>query len=824
MTGQAFLLDSNATGYAEFLAALATYNAAHFNFTPTLTTRDFVYDSTLKIVFANVSESEIDSDEDLADARLDAEGNHQGTELVRMRIGDLTSFRVRGFHMLGESERSSIGIAGQDYYCVRQKRRAASGTSDPGGWGEATGRTMYDAANGCEDTAIFTAGTWPEGAALVDLCGPLISQRINVATSPDNADLRQFLPNPAGDFSANPLTFRMDNPFNPGMVAGSGALHDQDYDGSGANRAWTQDGTNPNVWHRITGFSQDFSPCLFLDPRMSSTDVLTKGFLQRVADVDTVRTTDWSCFKDEAGELWVNIPTGVNPRFRVISGGASGAWEPAAGMNDATTHSKGIRYVHCSFVFCGDLAGNKTGEYEWRGCRWVGGTTYFPHAGVGPTTYIGWSEDGEIPWALDDYPDPDTDVGIQRAVGRGSDLSVWQDKITRFTRIHGSSIGIYEAGGGFDAEGYPKLGFTIEGLIGIGIGNYVDTDRKLSFVNEDGHVIGTQGVSNLDAGYLYIDRGDFGQSKSPIEFYAINDSGAAQNLQNNHIHDFVIRDGNIIFGGPGAFKRRSGTGLLDGNEVSKGAMFSGGIFTSWNEELYIHHVDMDAEDRATLIGGAYNADMCTDTWGLNALEGYWAGPGFHIHDMIYRGFSPGNRVYNNNQTNWRQVPKTIVGISADNPAVVEVTAHGFPDYSTPAAGVNCHPRISMESLVYSGTALADGDYVGVWVDANHFALYTGQDATGAATGPVDGSALGTFTSGVCRRAIKNSWRSYDNTFVLADFDINTTWVGIGGGPTNVHNASDSIAQVQALPASANNGALPGMINGIYEENVTIIDP
>jgi hypothetical protein len=52
---QYFLLDSAATGYAAAIVALAGYDAANYNFTPTQTLRDAAHDSSLKIVKANIA-------------------------------------------------------------------------------------------------------------------------------------------------------------------------------------------------------------------------------------------------------------------------------------------------------------------------------------------------------------------------------------------------------------------------------------------------------------------------------------------------------------------------------------------------------------------------------------------------------------------------------------------------------------------------------------------------------------------------------------------------------------------------------------------------
>ena len=121
---QYFLLDSEAGGYSDARTALLLYPSAS-------EIGVAAHDATLKILQANITESQLNSDADLVDLRT----VNYPTELCRHRWNTINDFLCcGGFHMMGESESSSEAIAG---------RSAVHVTRTGGGAGDGT--TLYDA-------------------------------------------------------------------------------------------------------------------------------------------------------------------------------------------------------------------------------------------------------------------------------------------------------------------------------------------------------------------------------------------------------------------------------------------------------------------------------------------------------------------------------------------------------------------------------------------------------------------------------------------------------------------------------------------------------
>lgn len=110
---QYFVLDSTQGAYAAAIAALQTATSAKYGYAPTQIIRAAAHDSAIKIVAANVLEAELAGD--TADLHIANFPN----SLCRHRFADLAEFRIRGFHMLGESIRSAEGVAGRLWRYIR---------------------------------------------------------------------------------------------------------------------------------------------------------------------------------------------------------------------------------------------------------------------------------------------------------------------------------------------------------------------------------------------------------------------------------------------------------------------------------------------------------------------------------------------------------------------------------------------------------------------------------------------------------------------------------------------------------------------------------
>ena len=199
MANQYFLLDSTDPGFADALTALQGIANSKFSFTPTIVQRSASHDSDLKVVKLPVTDAELDADADLADLRT----ANFPTALCRTRWQDRASFRVRGFHVLGESIRSNEAIAGRNHYWVRRKSRQATGTAAGPGYGTGDGLTHYDALDGLDVAAI--GATFADGNTYT-LCDVQMRQRIHVATAANDAE--HMAPFPVGDFTADPLIWR----------------------------------------------------------------------------------------------------------------------------------------------------------------------------------------------------------------------------------------------------------------------------------------------------------------------------------------------------------------------------------------------------------------------------------------------------------------------------------------------------------------------------------------------------------------------------------------------------------------------------------------
>ncbi|MEM9681628.1 MAG: hypothetical protein AAF942_00045 [Pseudomonadota bacterium] len=247
MSVQYFVLDSTAIGYAAALAALLTYDANKVNFTPTQTVRNFSGDADYRIVKANVTEAELDGDADLADLRR---ANFlAGNDLCRHRFADLNEFRMMGFHMLGESERSYEGVAGRGArFSQPQNGYTATPQVQGPGYGKGNGRTHADAFNGELDHRIADGGTTISAEHQTGLtyyvCGtqfPRVSNgnpgQIDYSNGLANAG-RIKMADATGLGDAGKIVVRGDYSFDPGLMLGGGRIFDRNAD----------DPTNPLPW------------------------------------------------------------------------------------------------------------------------------------------------------------------------------------------------------------------------------------------------------------------------------------------------------------------------------------------------------------------------------------------------------------------------------------------------------------------------------------------------------------------------------------------------------------------------------------------------
>jgi hypothetical protein len=188
---QYFALDSVHGHYGSVISALETVTAAKYGYVPTLVAREAAHDSAIRIVAANVAESELSGD--LENLHRDNFPN----ALCRDRFIDLQDRRERGFAMLGEMVRSAFPAMTAVRYIA--PAGAMSGANDG-----------------------FTPWTAREGPAFTHLLGHvyyylgpgLISRRGAYGTTSGAIPFTDGL---GGD----PIHVRMDHPLLPGCLTGA---------------------------------------------------------------------------------------------------------------------------------------------------------------------------------------------------------------------------------------------------------------------------------------------------------------------------------------------------------------------------------------------------------------------------------------------------------------------------------------------------------------------------------------------------------------------------------------------------------------------------
>lgn len=218
---QYFVLDSTQGAYAAAIAALQTATSAKYGYAPTQIIRAAAHDSAIKIVAANVLEAELAGD--TADLHIANFPN----SLCRHRFADLAEFRIRGFHMLGESIRSAEGVAGRLWRYIRppQSWNAAEN------YGNGDGTTYFDAFNGPQDLAIGSGANQHQTGTSYDVCGGVHVRFGNAGNGgnpgyPNGMGSQGLIgvADAAGLGAPGAIRVRGDYSFAPGMFWGSHTL------------------------------------------------------------------------------------------------------------------------------------------------------------------------------------------------------------------------------------------------------------------------------------------------------------------------------------------------------------------------------------------------------------------------------------------------------------------------------------------------------------------------------------------------------------------------------------------------------------------------
>jgi hypothetical protein len=633
MPVQYFLLDSNAAGYAAALAALATLDAAKYFFTPTQTLRDVAADTDIKVVKANVAEAELDAHPDLADLRL-TNGVHVPTALCRGRFRSLNQFRTFGFHALGESIRSSEGVAGRS---VRYFAQTGSGAED--------GTTPYDAIGGFDASDVGEA-TWALDTTNVVL-GCLYATW-NVAGGSPESNMPGFQ-----NAEGNEIRFRADYMGNPGMVFPNYCYQ---------TSAWTRpDPTNhPRVW-RNTSYVNPWAARFLLpfDPRATKAEIYTNSVFAAAASQAECESTPMSLYNAGGTELWVHMPDDSNPSER-IGQRLGGGWNLVrkATVDSASTPYDGIEFINFQCAGASVSTGgamcpstNRMFKGSILGGRYLMGCSFKPkqQPNTHPVTF-GRSTDGDICWDTSERPAPDTDEYIQNLIdNHGSDAAVWAE-IDRFVEIDSSTEGIYYFGGGFTDVGDNT---TISGVLFEHIGTrHAVLQSKLGgdgYDDLDSHAIAGQGNSNCTFEFFYTRK-----AGACVVLYANGDATNTQNQRNNTFQDFVIVDNHARATGAGGWGidltgngnwagvRTAGpNGLVDGNIIRRGHIenihtgyggsppIDGGAISLYcYQEIQISDVTMKGCDHCFLGG---NTNLTDSTY---AEDPAYIGPQYNVSNCV----------------------------------------------------------------------------------------------------------------------------------------------------------------------------------------------
>lgn len=790
------------------LAALDTATAAKYGGTVNQTTRSLA--GSRLIVKANITLAERTGD--LAAVARD----QRGVGIFKDEFVDQADKELKIFDMLGES--------GRDIRYLRPET--------PGGHGQGDGLTYGDAWNGDEDTTTIGA-SWPTGTTIWR-CG------FHCAIQKPTGGFAHTLDPTFQDATGAPTRFRMDDRLDPGF------LHLGAIDTRGTNNAFTQpDAANfPRVWKATWSVATPNSAHTLtpIDPTASTTDIYTNNIFTDVSSQSEVESTSMSRWVN-GSDLWVHMPDDSDPNDR-IAGGSPMGYSPAHSYMQASpaTPYEGLEFINCQMMWGhGSAAMTKnSGETleeiypnaKFLGGRYLYGASWKPQSDGTSGMEWGRSTDGTIPWDTSDRPDPSTDTYIGLAVSRhGSDQATWNE-MDHFIEIDSADEGIYWfAGiGGTTVNDNGTIDGALIRNIGKGHSILVTKLGSSTFSGGDMHALATQGGAGWDIGFVYIQN-----AGSAVNWYSQTDATGAQDMTNNAIHDFVIRDSNgqftastagmngIFFNGDGqAYLRTNGQGVYTGNTIQRGVIYNiigdpsgtafgspaiiadgGAINLFLTDELYIDNVSLIACTHG--LAGQRNADMALGESGgtaaTNPASGARADPLVRMHNSYYDQIIERN-VYMRT-THWNDTPQTIVSITKANPCVVEITGHGFPDIAQ--ANVYIEPEVYFNCP--TGMTELDGNtYKAVWIDANKFSLKT---LAGAA---VDSTGFGTFTSGTCERACIGYLDLQSNTVILPSGKTSASDI------YRLSNSQDyTLAELQALSRNP----LPAANSNVYESGTSI---
>lgn len=566
---QYFELDSNATGYAAAIAALAVLDAAKYNFTPTQTIRDAAHDSTFKIIKANVTDAELDEDADLVNLRS---ANFPNALCVD-RFTDLTSRRERLFPALGEMARSAFPNHTAVEYVLPD--------GDASGLGDGT--TPYDGYDGLESTSIgTTAGTYEAGVVYY-----VLGIHAFVQTGTPNFGSQGDLP-VEDALGATSLDIRGDHELMPGMICGGWV------DGR-AVESWVKDGSS-NMYSQTDAIQRTVSTSGWTlkpaDATLSKTD-LEDYILEHVSTVQECRDNPGTIhIPDTVGTTgspkiaYVHAPDGSDPTGR--------AMQHEFGYNFSISVNPQIG----NYKFINLTLFEAKAQFASWGTGGVGGTNDAPDTvyflgcriilpydmksfNKATLHHFGASTDGRVLWDTSDRID-DSDQRIidlknhAKASPRNPGDTVVDAKfsdMSRWTHIVRSKNGPYALSGG-NTDVLSEM--VIDGVIFEDIG--ATSYKGIDLSDNDMHALGGQRCDTWNLQRFVVFR-----AGSAVNLYSkasgtMPTSGTAQDINDNTIAWFLIdtnnqvanvagQNGVLINGDNDSILADNGTGDKSGNVV-----------------------------------------------------------------------------------------------------------------------------------------------------------------------------------------------------------------------------------------------------------------
>lgn len=249
-----FVLDSTHVDYAALVAVLAATTAAKHGYAPVQVVRDTAHDPDVKIVAASITLGERVGG--LAPLHRD----NLGIGVYKHEFPDLSSFRIRGFDMLGESVRGSDGVAGRTRKYVRPFRPGVTN-------GTGLGDTFGDAYNGEQDLAIGGgAAHTHQVATTYEICG---GGHVRIGTViPGGAGSLIAVDDANGLGAAGTIRWRGDYELSPGMIQPSYCF-------------WQS--VSPLPW-------EEYEPGVFVQGKFQGT---TTSTFQRIGQTGYIWDADW---------------------------------------------------------------------------------------------------------------------------------------------------------------------------------------------------------------------------------------------------------------------------------------------------------------------------------------------------------------------------------------------------------------------------------------------------------------------------------------------------------------------------------------------------